>query len=194
MKSTKSPSRRFANITVFDIALVGILSALVVIGTMLRIPLGKEASVHLGSAVIYIAALVFGGVPACLAGAMGSAAFDIMFGLGAYTPWSIVIKGTAGLVAGLLSPRLDGDGGRLSKAHFLRQLIALLVSAVIIMGGYLLAWTVNLGSFASALGNLPATLLTSGLGILPAMLLSGPIQYALSRAGYTAKKHREELK
>ncbi|MGI6705831.1 MAG: ECF transporter S component [Clostridia bacterium] len=58
-----------------DIVRIGMLAALCIVATMIKIPYGHGAMVHLGTAAIFTFAILFGGVYAGLAGAIGSAFF-----------------------------------------------------------------------------------------------------------------------
>lgn len=57
------------------------------------------------------------------------------------------------------------------EATFARLLSAMLVGAVWTALGYLVAWAYVLDSFMVAVGNLPASFLTSGIGIVVALFL-----------------------
>ena len=158
------------NSSVKDIIYIGLLSALCFVFTTLKVPLPTGAMVHLGSAALFSIASVFGGFYAGLAGAIGSGIFDLIAGHFQYTAFSIVIKGLTGVIIGLLTV-----GWRPSiPARFVstpRILLAMLVGAIWTAAGYFVAWWVVLNSYTVAASNLPASFLTSGIGILVALLL-----------------------
>ena len=86
-----------------DTVMIGVLSGMCAIATSIKIPLGVGAMVHLGTAFMFTVAITFGGIYAGLSAAIGSAFFDLLMGFSPYTPWSFIIKGTAGLIAGVIA-------------------------------------------------------------------------------------------
>ena len=58
-----------------------------------------------------------------------------------------------------------------ARAGFLRIVLACFVGAMWTLMGYILAWWSVIGSLSVALANIPASLLTSGVGFVVAMLL-----------------------
>lgn len=165
-------------LTVRDMAIIGMLSALLIIATMIKIPYGTGAMVHLGSAAIFTSGILFGGVYAGYAGAIGSAFFDILMGFSPYTLWSFVIKGIAGLVVGTVA-HAGGAGGR----NIARNILACLAGAAWTLAGYLVAWTFVIGRWESAVANAPASLATSTAGLIVAIPLSTAVRGALEKAG-----------
>ena len=90
-------------LTAKDIIYIGLLSALCAIATVINIPIPGGAMVHLGSAALFTSSILFGGLYGGLAGAIGSGLFDLVMGHSAYTVFSIIIKGLAGLIIGLIA-------------------------------------------------------------------------------------------
>ena len=91
------------------IALYGILSAAVVIATIVfRIPVPHPNlyGVNLGEAIIYIVALLFGGLPAAIIGGIGSALADIIGGYPAWAPITFFVKGLEGFIVGYIYHRI----------------------------------------------------------------------------------------
>lgn len=168
-------------LTIRDIIFIGILAALCVIATTVKIPLPTGGMVHLGSACLFTIAILFGGVYAGLSGAIGSAFFDLLMGFSPYTIWSFFIKGIAGLIGGWIArglwPEQSPDLNFKAKNYWLiRAVVGLVAAAAWTLGGYILAWWQVSGSLAIALGNSPSSLLTSGIGILVALLLSAKLR------------------
>ena len=159
------------NLTVRDIIYIGMLSALCALATTLLIPLPTGAMVHLGSAALFTISALFGGLYGGLAGAIGSGLFDLVMGHSAYTLFSIVIKGISGLIVGYIVVGFRPNPTKAREATFARLLAAMLIGAVLTALGYLVAWAYVLDSFMAAVGNLPASFLTSGIGIVVALFL-----------------------
>ena len=98
-----------------DIAVIGMLAAMCVVMTMIHIPYGNGATVHLGSAAIFIAAIYFGGYRAGIAGAIGTAFFDLLMGFSVYTIWSFFIKGITGFIVGSIAHSNRSEGRLVRK-------------------------------------------------------------------------------
>lgn len=167
-------------LSVRDMVYIGILAALCIAGTMIKIPLGPTAMVHLGTAVIFTTGILFGGVYAGLAAAIGSAFFDLLMGFSPYTLWSFFIKGGAGLIVGSVAKGLwpESGVGRDGK-WLLRAVLGCVLAAAWTLGGYVAAWTQVIGSFTVALANMPASLLTSAAGFVVAMVLAPKLRRAV---------------
>ena len=164
---------------------IGVLAGMCAIATSIKIPLGVGAMVHLGTAFLFTTAITFGGVYAGLSAAIGSAFFDLLMGFSPYTPWSFVIKGVAGLIAGTIAHGLwprRGPDAPLSAGRWLPQaVLGCLVAAAWTLAGYVIAWWQVTGSLAVALSNIPASLLTSGVGFVAALFLAPRLHQALNR-------------
>lgn len=159
-----------------DLVYIGVLTAICIVTTMLLMPLPTGGMFHLGSAALFTIGAVYGGLYAGLAGAIGSGIFDIVTGHTSYTIFSIIIKGLAGVTMGILtvgfSPITKQTPGTPLSRIFLAAIAASIVNAV----GYFIAWGVVLNSWTVALTRLPATFITSGIGIGVTLLLAPQLQ------------------
>lgn len=85
-----------------SIVLIGLFTALTVLGTMLKIPLPTGAFVHLGNTVLLLAVLLIGYKKGALAGGLGFAIFDLLNGFAAEAPYfileSFIVGGAAALM------------------------------------------------------------------------------------------------
>jgi uncharacterized membrane protein len=90
-----------------QLASMGLFAALLVIATViLRFPVPTfNLYFNLGEAVIYLIALLYGGVPGALIGGVGSAIADIIGGYPVWAPITFVIKGLEGYIVGTLANR-----------------------------------------------------------------------------------------
>ncbi len=156
--------------TVRDMVFSGVLAAICAVATTIKVPLGVGAMVHLGTAAIYTTRILFGGVYAGLAGAIGSALFDLTMGFSPYTLWSFIIKGGAGFIVGFVAHGVWPK--RVEKNWLLRAIGGCILAATWTLGGYILAWWQVTGSLTVAIGNIPASLLTSGAGLVIALIIS----------------------
>lgn len=168
--------RRF---TTQDLVVIGLLAAACTVATYIKIPVGTGAFVHLGSAAIFASAILFGGVKGGFAGAIGSAFFDLLGGFSPYTIWSFVIKGVAGLIIGGLAhtPALKKMAKSIPGGEWGKNILATFVGAAWTLGGYLVAWTIVIGSWEAAVGNIMASVLSSTVG----MIVGIPLAMALKK-------------
>jgi len=133
------------------IAVSVVLAAAVTVSTMLiRIPIPATIGyLNFGDIMIFVSGLLFGGAVGGFAGGVGSAIADIL-GFPAYAPYTLVIKGLEGVLAGWIS-----DGKSLT-----RDVIAWAAGATAMVLGYFLAEAYIMGfGVSAALIEVPANLL-----------------------------------
>ncbi|MBP2625401.1 MAG: hypothetical protein H6Q68_112 [Firmicutes bacterium] len=169
-----------------DLVTASVFAAMCAIATAIKIPFGVGAMVHLGTALVFTIAIVFGGVYAGLAGAIGSAFYDLLMGFSPYTLWSFVIKGIAGLIAGVVAKGLWPETTVNiftvpSQKSILRAALGCILAATWTLGGYTVAWWQVTGSLATAIANMPSSLMTSGVGLVIALLLAPKLRKVLNR-------------
>lgn len=169
------------NFSIRDIIYIGMLSALCALATTLLIPLPTGAMVHLGSAALFTIAALFGGLYGGLAGAIGSGLFDLVMGHSAYTLFSIIIKGLSGLIVGYMVVGFHPNPRKARESTWIRLLLAMLVGSIWTALGYFVAWEYVLNSFAAAVSRLPATFLTSGVGIIVALFLVNALRKVIHK-------------
>ncbi len=169
-------------LTVRDIVFIGVLAGMCAVATSFKIPFGVGAMVHLGTGFLFTVGICFGGIYAGLAGAIGSAFYDLIMGFSPYTAWSFVIKGTAGLVVGTVAkglwptPVVSGKGNN----WIWRAVLGCILAATWTLGGYIVAWWQVTGSLAIAFANIPSSLMTSGVGLIVAMILSPKLRRSVN--------------
>lgn len=116
------------NIT--KICVTALFIALAFVATMyisVPIPLGYA---NLGGSVLLFAGYFFGSTTGFLVGGIGSALADFALGYTIWAPFTFVIKGSAGIVAGL-SKKND-------KAYSVKTIIAAVISMVVVVIGYII--------------------------------------------------------
>ncbi|MBS4913536.1 MAG: ECF transporter S component [Veillonella sp.] len=154
-----------------DIVYIGMLSAIMVLATFIFVPLPAGAMAHLGSAALFTISSLFGGVYGGLSAALGSAIFDMLSGNYVYTVYSIIIKGLCGLMVGYMVIGLWPNRQKLREVSMGRVFMAIIVGAIWTAAGYFVAWANVLNSYDMAIVRLPASFITSGVGLLIAMFL-----------------------
>ncbi|MBS7645670.1 MAG: ECF transporter S component [Candidatus Bathyarchaeia archaeon] len=141
---------------VLEASLAAVFTALVAATTIaVRIPVPATGGyINVGDAVIFAAALSMGWLVGGAAGGIGSAIAD-MVGYPVFAPFTLVIKGLEGLVAGWIA---DGTGTR-------RDLIAWGSGSAIMVAGYFLseAYLMRLG-VAAALVEVPGNIAQIAFG------------------------------
>ncbi len=173
--------------TVKEIVLIGISAAIIFAATKIFIPFGiGGAMVHLGSAAIFTIAILFGARVGGLSAAIASLIVDLMGAYPIYAPWSFVIKGTVGFAIGLIAHHYIINQGeqKMSTKSLLVILMADLVGATLMLAGYLVAWRFVLGSWVVAIGNAPASLMTSSMGVISSIFLAFPLLMALKKSRF----------
>lgn len=159
-----------------DCVYVGMIAAICVVATTILIPLPTGGMVHLGSAAVFTLSILFGGLYGGLGAAIGSGIFDVLMGHMQYTLFSIVIKGIAGILVGTIATSFYAPTLHTPYPKFSKLIIALIVGSIWTAFGYFIAWWYVLGSAYIAFAHLPASFLTSGVGIIITLLLVPSLQ------------------
>lgn len=110
------------------VAIIGVMIAIVFVGTRIIVIPISTGFIHFGDIFIYFAAFVFGPLTGLIAAATGTTLADLSAGYGSYAPGTFVIHGLQGLVAGMIAWR-----GGIS-----RMILAIVVGGIILVGGYFL--------------------------------------------------------
>jgi len=113
--------------SIYKIAVIGLLAAMVFIATNFRIeiptPLGKTM-LHLGNVMCILSGLLFGGTIGGLAAGFGSAIFDLFDPAFAPEFWiTFIMKFAMGFIAGKIS-HINGYSGENRKINILAAIIA----------------------------------------------------------------------
>jgi uncharacterized membrane protein len=146
------------------LVLAAALAATTAVATMLvRIPIpATNGYLNFGDIMVFASALLFGRFVGGLAGGIGSAIAD-MIGYPLFAPYTLVIKGLEGFVAGSIR---DGKSTR-------RDLLGWLVGAIVMVSGYFLAeaYVMGLGVPAAA-GEVPFNVVQVLSGVVVAIPLA----------------------
>ncbi len=138
------------------VAQAGIMAALVAVATFLiQIPIpATKGYLNFGDIVIFVSALTFGPIVGGFAGGVGSAISDIVSGYAYFSPFTLVIKGLEGLIAGLIANRLSSK----------RDVVAVVIGGLEMVSGYFLAEFFGLSEGWTALGEVPFNILQVTVG------------------------------
>lgn len=133
------------------VAQAAVMAALVAVATFLvQVPIpAAKGYLNFGDIMIFITALTFGPIVGGFAGGVGSAISDVASGYAYFSPFTLIIKGAEGLIAGLISNRLSRK----------RDIAAVVVAGVEMVSGYFLAEFFGLSEGWAALGEVPFNIL-----------------------------------
>lgn len=117
-------------LALIQLALSGVMAALVAIATYLvQIPNPPtHGYINFGDIMIFVSALTFGPIVGGVAGSIGSALSDLASPYAYFAPFTFVIKGTEGILAGLISNRRNAE----------RDILAVIVAGAEMITGYFL--------------------------------------------------------
>ncbi|MCW4001074.1 MAG: ECF transporter S component [Candidatus Bathyarchaeota archaeon] len=161
----QSPDRK--RLTVIQVAVSGVMAALVIVATVtFQIPNPvTRGYTNIGDIMIFVSALTFGPVVGGIAGSVGSALADVILGYGIFAPFTFIIKGAEGTIAGLIS----------NQKRLWRDILAVTVAGAEMVLGYLLIeyFVLGLGvaAFAEIPGNVSQVVVGGLVGVPIALLL-----------------------
>ncbi len=161
------------------ISLLALFCALVVVATIIvRVPIPATGGYfNLGDTIIFIASVLLGPVFGMLAGGVGSALADVIGGFAQFAPWTFVIKGIEGLVAGLLIRAFRADPKSLPGTTL--AFVSFVIAGLWMVAGYFGAEYVMYGlDWAPPMAEFPFNLAQAGIsaviaGILTPVLVRG---------------------
>jgi uncharacterized membrane protein len=134
-KDNKLSVKNRSTIDTLSLIQVGLMAALTYIATsMIAIPVGNGAVLHLGDTVVFLAAVLLGKKKAAVAAAIGMTLFDVLSGYMIWAPFTLIIKGVMAYIAGTIAYRKGYEG-----KNFFNNLIAFVVAGVFMIGGYFVA-------------------------------------------------------
>ena len=163
----------------FDLIITAMLVALVFVSTFflnIKLPIASNGGlVHLGTAMLFIASILFGPKKGALAGAIGMGLFDIVGGWLVWAPITIVSRGLQGYIVG----KIAWSKGRKGNS-IVFNLIATIVSMPFMIAVYYIGEGILYGNWIAPLASIPGDLVQNILGIIIAV----PICVALKKVRY----------
>lgn len=166
MENVKSHAK--PQLKTLDLILTSMLVALVFIATVfinIRLPISANGGlVHLGTAMLFIASILFGPKKGAIAGSVGMGLFDIVGGWAIWAPITIVSRGLQGYIVG----KIAWSNGRNGKSIGF-NLLATIVSSPIMMAVYYIGEVILYANWIAPLASVPGDIVQSVLGILIAI-------------------------
>ncbi|RDW15846.1 ECF transporter S component [Oceanobacillus arenosus] len=162
-----------------DLIITSMLIALVFVSTVflnIRLPIAANGGlVHLGTAMLFIASILFGPKKGAIAGAIGMGLFDMVGGWLLWAPITIVSRGLQGYIVGKIA-WLNGHKGN----SIALNLTATIVSIPFMVAVYYIGESFLYGNWITPLASIPGDLVQNVLGIIIAI----PICVALKKIAY----------
>lgn len=150
-----------------------VLAALTAVTTMaVNVPLpAVRGFVNIGDTVVLLAGLIFGPGVGALAGAVGSGLADLLLGYAHWAPWTFVIKGLEGFLAGWLACNVKNG----------LSLGAVSGAASMVLGYFLVG--ILFYGLPAAVASLPGDLIQGGISVVLSLLLVYPLRKFLKGDG-----------
>jgi uncharacterized membrane protein len=169
-------NRGKSKFTTKDMVETALLTALVFVATAfinVKLPiLSSGGLVHLGTVMLYVAAIVFGKEKGAIAGAVGMAIFDLSSGWALWAPFTFVIRGIMGYMVGAITWGKNKNGNNLIVNAF-----AMILSGAWMIVGYYITEGILYGNWVSPMASIPGNIAQIVIG----MILGLPIAKALKK-------------
>lgn len=167
----------------FELVLTASLIALVFVCAFLiniKLPIKANGGlVHLGTAMMFIAAILFGPKKGAYAGAIGMGLFDIFGGWVIWAPITIIARGLQGWIVGKIAWSKGRKGTSLTF-----NIIGAIVSMPVMMAVYFIGEAILYRSWVAPIASLPGDLLQNAVGLLIAI----PVCKMIVQIPYFKKK------
>ena len=151
-----------------SIAITAMLVALVFIATLfvnIKLPIKANGGlVHLGTAMLFIAAILFGPKKGAIAGTAGMGLFDVVGGWLIWAPITIVARGLQGFIVG----KIAWANGRKGDS-FLLNIVAMVVSMPIMLAVYYIGEVILYNNWIAPLASIPGDIIQNMLGLIVAI-------------------------
>jgi uncharacterized membrane protein len=141
--------------------------AITLVATMfinLKLPImGNGGLIHLGNVPLFLAAFVFGRKTGAIAGAFGMGLFDLISGWTVWAPFTFIIVGAMGYVAGLIAEKVPG---KRAVVYSMAVAVALIIKIV----GYYFAEVILYSNWIQPFGSIPGNVMQvviAGIIVVP---------------------------
>jgi uncharacterized membrane protein len=155
------------------------LIALVFVATLLlniKLPITANGGlVHLGTAMLFIASILFGPKKAAIAGAIGMGLFDIVAGWTLWAPFTIVARGLQGYIVGKIAWSNGRNGNSVAF-----NILATISSIPVMLAVYYLCEGILYNNWIAPMASIPGNIVQNVVGILVAI----PVAIALKKISF----------
>ncbi len=174
-----APVASYSNKRTFNLILTSMSIALVFVATLLlniKLPITANGGlVHLGTAMLFIIALVFGPKKAAIAGAVGMGLFDLVSGWTLWAPITIVARGLQGYLVG----KIAWSNGRAGNSVRF-NILAAIASIPVMLAVYYVGEAIIYGNFVVPAASIPGNIVQNVVGLLVAI----PVAIALKKTPF----------
>ncbi|MEG0823915.1 MAG: ECF transporter S component [Erysipelotrichaceae bacterium] len=132
----------------------------------ISIPTPYQGYINIGDSIVLLFASVLSPVGAFIVGGVGSALADLFLGYTHYALFSLIIKGTEGLIVSILFKKLKD---KLKVSSYFIGIIIMII-------GYMFAKTILYSSFALGLSSIPENLIQGLASCLIAIIAIKPFR------------------
>lgn len=152
----------------YNLILTSMLIALVFVSTVLlniKLPISANGGlIHLGTAMLFIASILFGPKKGAIAGAVGMGLFDLVAGWTLWAPITFLTRGLQGYMIGKIAWSKGRNGN-----NFAFNLIAIIVSTPPMLAGYYIGEAIIFKSWIIPAASIPGDLVQTIIGVLVAI-------------------------
>lgn len=151
-----------------SITITAMLISLVFIATVflnIKLPIKANGGlVHLGTAMLFIASILFGPKKGAIAGAAGMGLFDVVGGWLIWAPITIVARGVQGFIVGKIAWAKGRKGDNLTL-----NIVAMVISMPIMMAIYYMGEVILYSNWVAPLASIPGDIVQNMLGLIVAI-------------------------
>lgn len=163
----------------FNLIITSMLIALVFVATVLlniRLPIAANGGlVHMGTAMLFIASILFGPKKGAIAGAVGMGLFDLFAGWTLWAPFTIIARGLQGYIVGKIAWSNGRNG---SSVAF--NLLAMIVSIPPMLAVYYVCEGILYNNWIAPVASIPGNITQNVVGIIVAI----PVAVMLKRVSF----------
>ncbi len=153
--------------------------ALVLVATMfinIKLPIALNGGlIHMGTAMLFLIAILFGPRTALIAGAVGMGLFDLLTGYAIWAPGTIIARGLQGLIVGYIA----WSGGR-NGTNVTFNLIGMIASVPVMLLVYFVHEGIMFSNWVAPATSIPGNITQNVIGILVAI----PVGIALKKTRF----------
>lgn len=163
----------------FNLIITSMLIALVFVATVLlniRLPIAANGGlVHMGTAMLFIASILFGPKKGAIAGAVGMGLFDLFAGWTLWAPFTIIARGLQGYIVG----KIAWSNGRNGSSVAI-NLLAMIVSIPPMLAVYYVCEGILYNNWIAPMASIPGNITQNVVGIIVAI----PVAIMLKRVSF----------
>ena len=163
----------------FNLIITSMLIALVFVATVLlniRLPIAANGGlVHMGTAMLFIASILFGPKKGAIAGAVGMGLFDLFAGWTLWAPFTIIARGLQGYIVGKIAWSNGRNG---SSVAF--NLLAMIVSIPPMLAVYYVCEGILYNNWIAPVASIPGNIVQNVIGIIVAI----PVAVMLKKVSF----------